>query len=585
MAHQLALVPGPTILAMIDPGLQASPVLVTPATKAVPGTVPASTLPWSWPGMVQSWTTLPGAGMTPDLEELAGRELDARTSEPPPLAYEPPAPLVPYPWQAAAAARFALLVTQTGHGQALLSDDMGTGKTISAILALVEAHVRTLDVFPAVVVCPASVIPAWVKAWRAWAPDYRATDHRGARRWETGRGRAWERHDRHGDRLAEVLVTSYETMTRDVDKLTKLGVRTLVLDEHHAIKNADSKRTKAARALARKAPHTIVMSGTPIAHGPDDLQPALACLDEAAWPSKERFVNRYCDTVLDDVGGARAVSLRADRRPELDLCLVGVQRRVTKAEAAPFLPPKVYSVRTVTMPSAWRKTYDEYRDEMIAALPDTAEEMSVMSLLAQMTHLRALAFGPCHAWQEESKPNAEGETHQVQHVDPLPGGWKAAELLALLEETTEQVVVFDPSRKTVDAVAVDLDEAGVSYRMLTGAVPARERQENIDSFQAGRARVMLATTGAGGVGVTLTAASIVVFLSRPWSLIEALQAEDRAHRIGSEVHDRIEIVDIVTEGTIEDAVRRVLVDKGMALADVLHDPKMAQQVLGGKAFT
>lgn len=748
MAHQIALVPGSTILAMVDPGYPASPIPITAKCTPVDGVVPASTLPWSWPGLVQTWSTLPGAGMTPDVEDLAGRELDWRTSEPPELVYRAPEPLTPYPWQSLAARRFALGVSQGFSGQALLSDDMGciygaadmsvhragrtfhlplrdlvhrfnggspgsgrawdlsiptkvqrempdgtirlaevkaawssgvkqtytvttetgrtiratdehpfltergwlrldqlrvgdlvhvrgqqargrarkpkahyaqvfgmkvateevvsvepygleetydvevadaphnfladgfvvhnTGKTISAILSLVEAD-RALwpnaGIFPALVVCPASVIPAWTKAWQTWAPHLQVRDHRGAKRWARSAARA------------DVLVTSYETMTRDADKLAKLGLGALILDEHHAIKNPQSKRTQAARTLGRKVPHTIVMSGTPIAHGPDDLHPALACLDEKAWPSKERFVTRYCDVVPDEVGGQVAVSLRTDRRSELDLCLAGVQRRVTKAEAAPFLPPKVYSVRTVTMPAEWRKTYDELTAEMIAQLPEDGAELSPMSLLAQMSHLRSLAAAPCKVWEEDNGVDADGVPKVTQHVDPLPGGWKAAELLALLEECpTEQVVVFAPSRKLVDAVSVDLTGAGVSHRMLTGAVNATERQAGIDAFQRGEARVMLATTGAGGVGVTLTAASVVVFLSRPWSLIEALQAEDRAHRIGSEVHDRVEIVDIVTEGTIEAAVRRVLVEKAVSLADVLHDPEIARQVLGGKAL-
>ena len=574
MPHQLALVPGSTILAMVDPGYPASPVPITAKCTAVDGVVPASTLPWSWPGLVQAWSTLPGAGMTPDLEELAGRELDWRTSEPPPLAYQPPEPFTPYPWQDLAARRYALGVAQGFRGQALLSDDMGTGKTISALLALLESELRAPgSVFPALVVCPASVIPAWVKAWQAWAPHLHVLDHRGPKRWA-------RRPEKPG---RDVLVTSYETMTKDVEKLAKIGLRSLVLDEHHAIKNSQSKRTQAARALGRKVAHAIVMSGTPIAHGPDDLHPALATLDEAAWPSKERYVSRYCDVVPDEVGGQVAVGLRADRRSELDLCLAGVQRRVTKDQAAPFLPPKVYSVRTVQMPAEWRKVYDELRDDMLAALPDDSAELSPMSLLAQMSHLRSLAAAPCKVWEEEGEPDADGVVKVHQHVDPLPGGWKAAELLTLLGECpTEQVVVFAPSRKLVDAVSVDLQAAGVSHRMLTGAVPAAERQAGIEAFQRGDARVMLATTGAGGVGVTLTASSVVVFLSRPWSLIEALQAEDRAHRIGSEVHSRIEIVDIVTEGTIEAAVRRVLVEKAVSLADVLHDPEIARRVLGGK---
>jgi SNF2 family DNA or RNA helicase len=89
------------------------------------------------------------------------------------------------------------------------------------------------------------------------------------------------------------------------------------------------------------------------------------------------------------------------------------------------------------------------------------------------------------------------------------------------------------------------------------------------------------TTGAGGVGLTLTAASTCVFLQRPWSLVEALQAEDRCHRIGSEIHDCVEIVDIVAANTIDTRVRAVLRDKSGQLADLVQDKRIVAELLGG----
>ena len=88
-------------------------------------------------------------------------------------------------------------------------------------------------------------------------------------------------------------------------------------------------------------------------------------------------------------------------------------------------------------------------------------------------------------------------------------------------------------------------------------------------------------TGAGGVGLTLTAARTVVFLQRPWSLVEASQAEDRCHRIGSEQHDSIEIIDVVAADTIDSRVRAVLTAKAGQLADLLQDPRIVTQLLGG----
>jgi SNF2 family DNA or RNA helicase len=96
---------------------------------------------------------------------------------------------------------------------------------------------------------------------------------------------------------------------------------------------------------------------------------------------------------------------------------------------------------------------------------------------------------------------------------------------------------------------------------------------------------MCATTGAGGVGLTLTAAQTVVFLQRPWSLVESLQAEDRAHRIGSEIHDSIEVVDIVARDTVDTRVRAVLRERAGQLADLVQDPRIVTALLGGASVT
>ena len=133
----------------------------------------------------------------------------------------------------------------------------------------------------------------------------------------------------------------------------------------------------------------------------------------------------------------------------------------------------------------------------------------------------------------------------------------------------QQVLVFSPSRQLIELAAARLEADGVSFARVVGAQTPRTRDAEVAAFQAGQRRVMLATTQAGGVGITLTAASTVVFLSRPFSLVDALQAEDRAHRIGSERHESIEIIDIVTENSVDQRVAAILRERGQSLAEFL----------------
>jgi SNF2 family DNA or RNA helicase len=143
------------------------------------------------------------------------------------------------------------------------------------------------------------------------------------------------------------------------------------------------------------------------------------------------------------------------------------------------------------------------------------------------------------------------------------------------------VVTFTPSRQLVMLAADAARKAGLQVGLVVGGQAMAERTDTVNAFQAGKLDLLCATTGAGGVGLTLTAAGTVVFLQRPWSIVEALQAEDRCHRIGSEIHDSIEVIDIVAASTIDSRVRAVLREKAGQLADLLQDQRIVTELLGG----
>lgn len=537
----------------------------------------ALSVPATWPAVVQLSSTFgkswhPG----PRLQQWIGERASERV-QPAPIGYRPPAGLTPYPWQLEGAAMIA------ATGKVLITDEPGTGKTITTILGLVEWARRRgeralglLPVFrePVLVIAPASVVDPWVDAWSTWAPHVRAVAYRGPKR-KALLG------------TADVYVTSYETARIDATEvkgfaaLRELNPAAVVVDECHMIKNPRAARSRAVRRLSKGACAVVALSGTPITHHPGDLWSSLDALEHAAWPSRERWVRRYCQTMPGDYD-EEILGLLPANEAEFRTTMLGQLRRVAKADVLADLPPKVYSVRTVELPPKWRKAYDDMESQMLAELPD-GEELSVMSTLAKLTRLGQLASAPARieTTYETGVDGVEREHVSVQLEGP---SWKVDALLEVLAERPGQpVVAFAPSKQLIKLAGAAATEAGYRVGYLTGDVIGSARAGVVEAFQAGELDLICVTTGAGGVGITLTAASTCVFLQRPWALVEAMQAEDRLHRIGAEKHSSIEVIDIVAKSTIDSRVRAVLRERAGQLADLVEDPRIVSELLGGTA--
>ena len=528
-------------------------------------------IPTSWAAVVQLSTEFGEAWRPgPRLTTWIAEQVKARTEHGHGLTYTPPGGLTPYPWQVEG----ARLIAATGR--ALISDEAGTGKTITTILGLIERGGGERPPEPVLVVAPASVVDSWVEAWQTWAPHLRTVAWRGTRA---------KRHALAG--TADVYVTSYDTARMDAQPygtkggtvLLDLKPRAVVADEHHYVKNHRAARSLAVRRLAAQAEVVVALSGTPITHNPADLWPALVALDPVAWPSRQRWIERYCDTYT----GAyteEVLGLNKYREPEFRTTLLGQHRRVAKADVLAQLPPKVYSVRTVDLPPEYRKAYDEMERDMLAKLPDGGE-ISVMSVLAQLTRLSQMASAAADV-QVTVEEDEEGRPHEHVNVRLKAPSWKVDVLLEILAERPGQpVVAFAPSRQLIMLAGQAAEKAGYKVGYIVGDQTPSERTRTVELFQAGKLDLACVTTGAGGVGLTLTAARTAVFLQRPWSIVEATQAEDRIHRIGSERHDSVEIIDIVARNTIDSRVREVLREKADQLADLVQDKRIVTQLLGG----
>jgi SNF2 family DNA or RNA helicase len=577
---------GPDIAAIAQ-GLE----LLTPLIKPTdpPGALQA---PLCWPLVVQLAIQYPGVFFPgPRLQAWIAGQVSARMPQDDPESWVPLGNETAFGGKTPRLYQLEGARMLAGTGRGFLFDDPGTGKTITAILAVLR--LRAAGVIPLagpiVVVCPGTVQDSWVRAWREWTTL-------SAVAW---RGTPDQRRRKAG--IADVYVVSYATARNDAvaprkatpthprrvaGPLWEMMPSVVIVDECHALKNRDSKQSQVVRSLGSRARAVFALSGTPITHTVRDLWPNMAMVDPAGYHSEERFTSRYVLTTKSDYGEPEALGIQPWRQAEWDMALLGQYRRVSKADVLPQLPPKVYSVREVDLPPEYRKAYDDLEDQMLAELPGEDVELKTMTELSKLELLCRLA---CAA--------ADVFTVLVEVVNPLTGetemeeraratlrapSWKADALVEVLDERPgQQVAVFAPSRQMIDVAHEVVTKAGYRCALIVGGQSATQRTAEVDRFQAGDADVILVTTSAGGVGITLTAASVVVFLQRPWSYVEASQAEDRCHRIGSEIHDSIEIIDIVARRTVDSRVREVLRTKAGALAELVKDPRIVREVLGG----
>lgn len=480
---------------------------------------------------------------------------------------------------------------------ALVGDQMGTGKTPTVLAAL--DWLQALDgesALPALVVCPKSVLGHWASEAERWcqsATVYVVTGGATARRKVLEEARedpsalvvmnfeAVKLHSRlapYGSvRLtrcpacggADERVTPSRCHVHPKE-LNDFGLKTVVVDEAHRMKDPKSQQTRALWSVQHgpTVKRRWSLTGTPIANDVGDLWSIMHGVAPLDFPTRSTFLDRYALLAWNRYASLDIVGVRPDTRPEFDRILQPRFRRVIKSQVLAHLPPKVREVREAPMVPKQRRLYQEMYDELLAL---TDGGFAVVAPTNLTKALRLLQFSSSYAEVDE-------DSGQVRLCEPSP---KLDVLEEVLDELghDEQVAVCAASRQLIELAAARLDDPKrqktlkrpVSYKLLTGRVPHHEREPNLQAFQRGDAQCMLFTIQAGGVGVNMTAASTIVFLQRSWSLIDNLQAEDRVHRIGSEVHSSITVVDIVAPETIE--VRQIakLREKATRLEEVVRD--------------
>jgi SNF2 family DNA or RNA helicase len=382
----------------------------------------------------------------------------------------------------------------------VLADDMGLGKTIQA-LALLRTY-RTASKttkLPYLVVAPRSLVYNWIDEAARFTPDLKVLEY-------AGRDREDLRDELDS---ADLVVTTYGTVRRDIGYLATVEFDTVILDEAQAIKNAASQTAKACRLLSGQ--NRLALTGTPIENHLGELGSIFEFLNPG-------LLGRL--PALDVLAGGRAPS-----KEELALVAKGLRPfilRRGKEQVLPDLPEKTEQILQCTLNPKQQELYDHlrasYRDSLLKQVEDKGVAGSTMQVLEALLRLRQVACHPGlidETWEDAGSAKLESLFEQVSEV--LDEGHKC--------------LVFSQFTSLLAYVRRHLEEQGVPYAYLDGQT--RNRGEVVEHFQTDPdCNIFLISLKAGGVGLNLTAAGYVFLLDPWWNPAVEAQAIDRTHRIG-----------------------------------------------------
>ncbi len=399
----------------------------------------------------------------------------------------------------------------------VLADDMGLGKTVQVIALLQTARETGRT---SLVVAPTSLTYNWLSEIRRFAPELSAVILNG-----TAAQRAvMIRHiAEHGD--VDVAITSYPLIRRDAELLKEIQFRFLILDEAQNIKNAGSVAAQAVKQL--KGDTRFALTGTPMENGVGELWSIFDFVLPGYLPGYNSFLRKYQD-------GENAADLLRRIRPFLI--------RRLKQEVLAELPDKMEITMKAQMTPEQERIYraalERLRPRINELLKSQGADRSRMEVLSAITELREIC---CH-------PSLVMNEYQG-------GSGKEDLLLDILPEMIgngRRILLFSQFTSMLKLLRTRLEENGFTTMYLDGDTPADERLELAERFNGGEAQIFLISLRAGGYGLNLTGADLVIHYDPWWNPATEDQATDRAHRIGQQ--KKVQVIRLVTGESIEEQV-------------------------------
>ncbi len=399
-----------------------------------------------------------------------------------------------------------------------LADDMGLGKTLQALAVILD---RAED-GPALVIAPTSVCMNWEQEVARFAPTLKL--------------RVLSSTDREATVAAlgkrDMLVTSYTLLQQEVELLESVQWQTIVLDEAQSIKNAATKRSKAAMRL--KANFRLITTGTPIENHLGELWNLFTFINPGLLGTYKQFNTRYGIPIEKHHDRPARLQLKKLIRPFM-------LRRI-KSQVLDELPPRTEITLRVEMKKSEMLFYEAIRQQAIENIEGSAQKTGRhLQILAEIMRLRRACCNP-----KLIDANTKISSTKLEVF---------AEVVDELLAARHKALVFSQFTGHLALIREHLDNKGIVYKYLDGTTPTKERQRQVNDFQAGEGDLFLISLKAGGLGLNLTAADYVIHMDPWWNPAVEDQAADRAHRIGQK--RPVTVYRLVTANTIEEKIVRL----------------------------
>ncbi len=424
--------------------------------------------------------------------------------------------------------RFLSMLSEFGFG-GILADDMGLGKTLQ-VIALLEAKKES-----SLIVCPASLVYNWESELNRFAPDLSVLLVVGEQKKREQLLKAYKNY--------HVMITSYDLLKRDIELYESCRFGYCIVDEAQYIKNLTTQVSKAVKRI--RADHRFALTGTPIENRLSDLYSIFDFVMPGYLKDYGSFKSDYEIPIVQEQDTDVLIRLKRFVRPFI--------LRRKKEEVLKDLPPKMEHIIYVRMTEKQRELYNARLTLLRMELAKKTEQEwreDRLKILAELTRLRQICCAPDICYE-----NYDG------------GSGKMDTCIELIEDALEgehRILVFSQFVTMLKKIEQELKARNIPVLLLSGKNTKEERRTMVEEFQSEQIPVFLISLKAGGTGLNLTAADIVIHFDPWWNGAVENQATDRAYRIGQ--IRTLSVMKLVAKDSIEEKIIR-LQERKMELAN------------------